>query len=220
MKSLNKISSKYQLNTESEFQQGTRNKILKNIPGVKKKSEIDKMEIEAYINAENILIRKYDKDHRFDSNDIHYINKIFLGKIYDWAGKLRDVNISKGGFLFTSAFALPQALNEFEINVLKKNTPCKGDLNKIISQIAEVHTELLILHPYREGNGRTARLLATVMSYQAGNPGIDFGFIGSKGKEFNNYILAVQSGMDRNYKPMENIIERGIKLALKKFAKD
>lgn len=58
------------------------------------------------------------------------------------------------------------------------------------------------------------------MSYQAGNPGIDFGFIGSKGKEFNNYILAVQSGMDRKYKPMENIIERGIKLALKKFAKD
>lgn len=120
MKSLNKISSIYQLNTESEFQQGTRNKILKNIPGVKKKSEIDKMEIEAYINAENKLIRRYDKDHRFDSDDIHYINKIFLGKIYDWAGKLRDVNISKGGFLFTSAFALPQALKEFEINVLKK----------------------------------------------------------------------------------------------------
>ncbi len=219
MNNFKKISSKYKTNTESEFEPGSKKRILKNKLGIKKKLELDRIEIEAYMKAENYLIRNYNKDHRFSSKDIHLINRVFLGEIYEWAGKLRDVNVSKVNFMFASAFALPELMKEFEKNVLYINTPCQGDLNSIALKIAEVHTELLLLHPYRDGNGRTARLLATIMSYQAGFPGIDFSFIGGKGKEFNKYIRAVQNGMEKNYALMEDIMKRGIKLSLRKFEK-
>lgn len=217
MNSKNKFSSKYKTNIKSEYEPGSNNKILRNKLGIRNKTDLNYEEYNAYFEAENKLIRKFDKDHKFKVEDIHYINKIFLGNIYDWAGKLREVNISKGGFSFASAFALPSAMNEFELNVLKPNTPCKGEIENISTQIAKVHTELLLLHPYREGNGRTARLLAILMSYQAGLPGIDFSFIKSKGKEFNRYIQAVQNGMDNNFELMEEIIRKGIKLSLKKY---
>ncbi|MBK8549856.1 MAG: Fic family protein [Ignavibacteria bacterium] len=213
------ISSKYKANIKSEFEPGSNEKILKNKLGIKSKKDLDSAEYDAYVNAENTLIKKVQIDHEFCIEDIHNVNKIFLGNIYNWAGKLRDVNISKGGFTFASAFALPEALKDFEKNVLRRNTPPHGDLENVIRQIAEVHTELLILHPYREGNGRTARLLAILMAYQAGLPGIDFSFIKTKGKEFDNYIKAVEDGMDQNYVTMKLIIKKGINLSLKKFVK-
>ncbi len=79
-----------------------------------------------------------------------------------------------------------------------------------------VHAEVLVLHPYREGNGRTARLLATLMAYQAGLPGIDFGFIGSRGLEFAKYASAVQSALTRRVKPMERIVLRALRRALRR----
>jgi cell filamentation protein len=95
------------------------------------------------------------------------------------------------------------------------NTPCQGTtLDEIAQKIAVVHVELLLIHPYREGNGRTARMLAILMAYQAGLPGIDFGFIGSSGKEFDAYIHAVQEGINDNYEPMTTIILRALNKAL------
>ena len=67
---------------------------------------------------------------------------------------------------------------------------------RIARQVAAVHAELLLIHPYRERNGRTARLLATFMAYQAGQPGIDFGFIGSRGKQFDRYVAAIHAGLN------------------------
>ena len=40
---------------------------------------------------------------------------------------------------------------------------------------AAVHAEPILIHPFREGNGRCARLLATLMGLQAGLPALDFG---------------------------------------------
>src|SRR5207249_1859274 len=108
----------------------------------------------------------------------------------------------KGKFTFASAYALSSALDLFERDILSVNTPCKAKtIEEISLKIAAVHAEFLLLHPYREGNGRTARLIATLMAYQAGMPGIDFSFIGSRGREFEKYIEAVHAAVKRNYEP-------------------
>jgi len=73
-----------------------------------------------------------------------------------------------------------------------------------------VHVEFLLRHPYREGNGRTARLLATLAASQAGLPGIDFGFIGSRGKEYDMYVAAIQAGINEEYSWMQQIKERAL----------
>jgi cell filamentation protein len=69
--------------------------------------------------------------------------------------------------------------------------------------IATVHAELVLIHTFREGNGRCARLLATLMGFQGGLPALDFG--GIRGKVRQRYIAAVHAGLDRNYVPMTEI---------------
>jgi cell filamentation protein len=102
----------------------------------------------------------------------------------------------------------------FERNVLQELTPCNGvGVDEFAVQIAPVHAELLLIHPYREGNGRTARLLATLLAYQAGMPGIDFSFIKSRGKEFEKYVHAIHAALNDDYLPMKDIIKRGLVLA-------
>jgi cell filamentation protein len=62
---------------------------------------------------------------------------------------------------------------------------------------------LVLIHPFREGNGRVARMLATLMSLQAGLPALDFG--GVRGWKRRGYFAAVQAGMKDDYRPMERI---------------
>jgi cell filamentation protein len=174
-------------------------------------------ELIAYMRAENELVREFTAGHRFTLNDIDLIHKEFLGRIYSWAGRYRDVNLSKGGFVFASAMAIPQLMKEFGRRMLGKHTPCReGSVDEVAKRLAIVHVEFLLIHPYREGNGRTARLLATLMAYQAGMPGLDFGFIGSRGREFDQYISAIHAGVKEDYRPMTAIMNRALTRALRK----
>ena len=125
-------------------------------------------------------------------------------EIYEWAGRYRKVNVSKNGFTFAMAAQVPKLMQQFEENELARYTPCVFEhREKIIRALAEVHTELLLIHPFREGNGRLARLLSTLMALQAGLPLLDFTSISASRKK--EYYAAVQSGMDRNYEPMETL---------------
>ena len=102
---------------------------------------------------------------------------------------------------------------QFERDVLQRHTPCNfEDRPDVIRALAETHAELILIHPFREGNGRVARVLSTLMALQAGLPLLDFGRIA--GEEKQAYFAAVRAGLDRNYKPMERlfaeIIERSL----------
>jgi hypothetical protein len=77
------------------------------------------------------------------------------------------------------------------------------DLYGWAGALAETHVELVLIHPFREGNGRIARVLATLMGLQAGLPPLDFSLIAGPARKA--YFAAIQSGMDRNYQPMEKL---------------
>ena len=57
------------------------------------------------------------------------------------------------------------------------------------------------------------------MAYQAGQPGIDFGFIGSRGKQFDRYVAAIHAGLNRDYEPMTGIMLEALERAKKLVAK-
>jgi cell filamentation protein len=96
-------------------------------------------------------------------------------------------------------------MESFEKNFLKKYTPCRNkDPEEIIHALSVVHTELVLIHPFREGNGRVARMLTALMGLQTGFPALDFG--GIKGRQRKKYFAAVQAGMWDDYRPMERMI--------------
>lgn len=132
------------------------------------------------------------------------MHRRWLGSIYAWAGAYRQVNVSKGGFPFAAANRVPALMEDYSRYVLAKRTPCRGPgREEIASALAETHVELLLIHPFREGNGRIARALSTLMALQAGLPPLDFTLIAGKAR--NAYFASVQAGLDRNYAPMEKL---------------
>ena len=67
-------------------------------------------------------------------------------------------------------FNLPQVVS------LSASASCRFSSHQEIAHaLAIVHVELLLIHPFREGNGRLARMPASLMSFQAGLPPLDFG---------------------------------------------
>lgn len=75
------------------------------------------------------------------------IHAFLFGDIYDFAGKLRDVNIAKGNFRFAPLMYLSQSLENI-------STMPQDNFEKII----EKYVEMNIAHPFREGNGRATRI--------------------------------------------------------------
>ena len=75
------------------------------------------------------------------------IHKYLFDEIYDFAGELRTVNISKGNFRFAPLMYLEAALAN--IDKMPQST---------FDEIVEKYVEMNIAHPFREGNGRSARI--------------------------------------------------------------
>lgn len=179
---------------------------------------MDEAESEALKRTTKWATQYYDRDHVFTSSDILALHRIWLEKIYSWAGHYRQVVMSKGGFPFAFPAQIPKLMGNLENHFLKKYTPCHQDSpEKLATALAVVHTELLLIHPFREGNGRLARLVAILMALQSGMPPLNFGSI--KGVKKENYFAAVRAGMDRDYEPMKKIFTDLILLTSKKFEK-
>ena len=193
--------------SEGEYQPGSDNKVLKNLLGIIQLSDLEILESNKLTELTKQLIFSLKKGHRFIEKDIQKIHRQWLQDIYAWAGNYRQVNMSKGGFSFTAAHVIPKLMQEFEKNILVQFTPCIfEDKREILTALATVHVELVLIHPFREGNGRLARLLSTLMVLQAGLPILNFSSI--KGDLQEEYFAAVRSGLDRNYQPMEIIFSK------------
>lgn len=90
--------------------------------------------------------------------------------------------------------------------MLSRCTPCSfAGRGEVVSALAETHVELVLIHPFRDGNGRLARMLSTLMALQAGLPLLDFSLIAGNRK--SAYIAAIQAGLDKRYVPMERLLE-------------
>lgn len=214
-----KKSGRYRaVGVEVEKQTDSSGKVPRNLLGITDQKELDRVENIALKQAEDIFFKKLVRgDKRFTAKDICNMHKVWLGKIYEWAGQYRGVDLTKGNFRFAHAKHIPKLMGDFEKDYLAKHTPCTFDSREQIAQaLAEVHVELILIHPFREGNGRLARVLSTLMSLQAGLPPLDFTSI-EKGKKKQEYFRAVQVGLDKNYEPMKEIFGEIIGETLSRF---
>jgi cell filamentation protein len=201
-----KKTSRYHISglTEAQFEAGSHGRVLKNLLGVKSKRQMDQVEGREQFQAFDKLVKIFGQNHRFHANDICKIHEVWLAQVYVWAGQYRQVNISKGDFPFAVAKQIPSLMADFERNYLNQYTPCRfKSMDEIVEAIAVIHTELVLIHPFRDGNGRVARMLASLMALQAGFPPLNFS--GIKGPQRKEYFSAVRAGLGRNYKPMEKI---------------
>lgn len=195
---------------QGEHQPGSHGRVLANKLGITRVRDIQHAESEALLAVTESLILKLTDRHRFTARDLCTFHRWWLGDIYAWAGQCRQVNLGKSGFQFAAAHLIPGLMVEFEREVLAVHTPSRGmGVDRLVESLAHTHAEFVLIHPFREGNGRLARLLNALMAFQAGFPALDYG--GIKGRKKREYIAAIHAAVGRDYAPMEAVFRSVLK---------
>lgn len=104
------------------------------------------------------------------------IHKYLFEEVYDFAGKVRDLNISKGNFRFAPVMYLEAALANIE--KMSQST---------FDEIIEKYVEMNIAHPFREGNGRSTRIWLDLILKKELNKVVDWSKINKE-----DYLLAME----------------------------
>jgi cell filamentation protein len=105
---------------------------------------------------------------RFDLAHLMAIHRAIFGDIFDWAGKLRTVNIAKGNPFCQSAYLVDYADDLFAKLKAEKylvETPAA----ELPERLAYYLSEINVLHPFREGNGRVQRMFIDYLARYNGH---------------------------------------------------
>lgn len=197
--------SKYELHSaEQRYQPGSGDSVLANKLGI-----IDVDEMEAL--ESGLLLMLYEELFIEDQplslltfEHIRVWHRQWLGNVYDWAGKLRNANLTKDGFQFAAANRIPVLIAGFDKQYLSRSGELKNLTRpELVSYLAECHVEFILIHPFREGNGRLSRLLFDMLSVLAGKGVLDYS-LWDEHKIF--YFKAIQAGVSGNYRPMVQLV--------------
>jgi cell filamentation protein len=203
--------------TETELEPGSHGRVLRNLLGIRSAREMAARESTALLAAAERLAKETRDDQRFSAEHIRRMHFVWLGEIYPWAGHYRGVNVSKEGLLFAAAREVPRLMKRFESGPLAELTPCQATTTTTEEQaraIGIVHAELVLIHPFREGNGRCARLLAILMGLQAGLPPLHFAGLEGRGKR--RYFAAIQAALGCEYEPITSVFRAVIAETLRR----
>ena len=179
--------------------------LLPNKLDLSNRGAIDEEEVAGFLKAELDAIDELDSDTVFSLDYLYGLHREALGHLYDFAGRLRTVDMSKNGFMFAASRFLPQTMDVFEREYLDAlNVREWNDVGPLVEHLAELHAELLYIHPFREGNGRIIRLYTKLVFLAKTGDELEFELI-TKDNNFARYVAAVQQASRKEYELMKEL---------------
>ena len=195
----------------------------------KNEEELQKREAIGVIRASR-FVRRYAHSHKIINVEticaIH--EEIFKKAWLEIAGKYRDeeLSITDSELLLPHHTQIPELMNKLDAELLKyinELKDCEGHIlnlsievtddalkcvEKVIYLASWLHHSITVIHPFREGNGRTARLATNLILERYGLVGISV----KVEKENKNRYRKALAQVDKygDYEPLENIISEGI----------
>lgn len=203
------MSDRYQVEgAQGAWQPGSNEQVLLNKLGITDPAEMADAELELLLQLYEAVLVRAMPDRALTVTDLKAWHRRWLGNVYAWAGDERSVNMSKGDFPFAAAAQVPRLLVEFGRDCLARYTPCHGLTDEALAvAIAHTHVEFILVHPFREGNGRLSRLLADVMAVQAEREPLDYS---SWDADKPAYFGAIQQGFLGDYGPMTALVSQAL----------
>lgn len=105
---------------------------------------------------------------QFDLAHLQRIHLALFQDVYDWAGKIRTVDISRGNSRFANVRFIESAANDIFNKLARENWLRGLDADALSKRLAHYLSEINALHPFREGNGRVQRIFISQLSQSAG----------------------------------------------------
>jgi cell filamentation protein len=193
---------------EAEYEPGSNGLVLRNKLRITEPEEMDELEAVLLEKLYQLVLIDDFRERALTTADLQRWHRQWLGNVYPWAGELRSVNLGKADIQFAAAAQIPRLLAELETQFLQRFTPCHGLRHEeLVNALAVTHVELILIHPFREGNGRLARLLADAMAVQAGMGPLDYS---SWDANRTRYFAAIQHGLAQDYAPMTELMRKAL----------
>lgn len=195
--------SRYNISgSEGEYQQGSDERVLRNLAGIVDPIDMNIAEAEL---LEALYMQVFeDFPERLAFQTISKWHHAWLGNLYSWAGQFRTVDMSKLDISFASPLQLERLSENFESQYLTHfNELADMSDDKLVEFLAEVHVEFILIHPFREGNGRISRLLLDVIAVKAGAQPLDY-TLWDQHKDF--YFKSIQAGRDGDYQYIQRLV--------------
>lgn len=119
-----------------------------------------------YINASKL--EQNPLEGTFDFTHYKAVHYSLFSDLYDWAGQIRTVNISKKGTNFCPAAEIEAQAERIFSRLKEQDHFCGLSHDELVTEIADFYCATNYLHPFREGNGRTQRSFLTQLIRHAG----------------------------------------------------
>lgn len=194
--------------SQGEYQPGSAERVLANKPGIQSPEDMDELELQLLQRLYEDVLIEHLPQRTLTADDLKTWHRRWLGNVFAWAGQERSVNMGKQGFMFAASTQIPRLLAQFERSCLARWTPCHDlSTDALVEAIAITHVEFILIHPFREGNGRLSRLLADVMAVQSGREPLDYS---SWNADKAAYIQAIHQGLQMDYAPMQRLVAQAL----------
>jgi len=182
--------------------------VLVNKLGISKLEVLQAAEEQALARAYAQLLREVHTDTPMTCDLVRHVHTIIFGEIYDWVGRWRTVWISKPGITWPPPDFLDQAMEEYERTVLSRwSAGAINDDATFCEAAAAIQGEFLTIHPFREGNARTIKLLTDLLAVQTGRPLLAYD--NSSGGA-DAYIEAATKAFKRDYSLLTKLIAEAL----------
>lgn len=142
--------------------------VLINIPGLKEQAQLDAFE--RIVTTERLsVLQLRPLKGSFDKKHLCEIHTFIFKDVYPFAGTLRDEDIAKGNFRFATARFLHEQTDELLSQLKQEHFLQDLSVAQLVDRLTYYLTELNVLHPFREGNGRVQREFIRCLALQAGH---------------------------------------------------
>lgn len=143
------------------------NGVLKNCLGAKSEAELDLAET-IFVLRKLALLLETPIEGKFDLAHLKAIHRYLFEEIYPWAGQIRTVSIRKGNTMFALPLRIETEAKKLFSLLKQENYLNDLPFEQMVKRLAFYLGEINILHPFREGNGRTQRAFIMQLAEQAG----------------------------------------------------
>ncbi len=183
--------------------------ILLNFAGCLDREEIHRREDEGVARAMELVASYLDRAEpvALTSTIVQHVHAELMGAIYPFAGQWRTVSLHKGDG--PTKWPLPPGGIEPQMAVMERDVFSRSpfvsdDDGKVFEFVAQVMGELIALHPFREGNGRTAFIIGNLLLMQ--NDMLPLDVYDRRSDETRYYAACEDVRVHRNYQPFATLI--------------
>lgn len=189
--------------------------------GVLPRSRVVKLENEGIKRAQGHILSLSEKKTKITPEVILEVHKVGFGFIFpDWAGTFRTEDVTVGEYKpphYSQIASLVKNLCD-DLEERLRHLPSREDEEKYLAQVIELLTwfqhRLVWIHPFKDYNGRVARLLTNLLALNLGLPILPIK--AETGRDRASYIKAMKLADNHDYSKLEKLIANALKESLEK----